>query len=779
VKRRPLLILAVAFAAGAALPPIARSAIAIGLAAALALPLACARPTAPLAFLVAGWAAASFARAPAQAALLPGAERVIEGRVASVPERLDDRVRFLLRERGGALVLATSPPLPWPLALGDRLRLSARLRVPEGARNPRGRDRAEDLAVRGVGLEAHASAAPVRVAPPSPLAAIEAGRGRFAEAASRALPPREAALVRAIGAGDRGAVDAATSDAFARSGLAHLLSVSGLHLAVVAYGAFRIARALVARRDALALRADPRRVAAAVALPVTALYALATGADVPVVRSALAVALGFGGVLLDRESDALNGIAVAAIAVLAAEPGALRDPSFQLSFASVAGLALLSRPLRAAVPVAAPGPGASLRARAREALLGAACASAAATLATAPIVAFHFRRLSALGVVANLAGIPIGSALTVVAALAAIASALAPALAPALLLACRPLATLLLWVNDACAAPRWAALGVGSPGLVGVALSYACAGAAWRVAGWRRAACVACAAAALLLPPHLRHAAAARRGGLEVTFLSVGQGDATCLLLPDGSAVLVDGGGDVQGRFDPGARDVVPWLRDAGVREVAALFLSHPHPDHLLGLPAIAEAYPTRRFFSNGRRGDDAAAAALARLPPATTLHPGESYERAGVRFEALGPPPGSEAWTENDASLVLRVTYGSTVFLLPGDVEAEGEAALLAGEGAGRLRCDVAKLPHHGSATSSSAAFVAAVRPAYAVATVGRDNRFGFPAPEVVERWRAAGSAVLRTDEGAVRFLSDGRTVDRRPAAASVDALALSRERL
>ncbi|MFL5262641.1 MAG: ComEC/Rec2 family competence protein, partial [Anaeromyxobacteraceae bacterium] len=285
MRQRPLLLLAVAFAAGAALPAFGRSATALGVAAAIALPLACARYTAPIAFLVAGWAAASFARAPAHPALLPGAERVIEGRVASVPERLDDRVRFLLRERGGALVLATSPPLPWPLALGDRLRLSARLRVPEGARNPRGRDRAEDLAVRGVGLEAHASAPPVRVAPPSPLAAIEAGRGRFAEGASRALPPREAALVRAIGAGDRGAVDAATSDAFARSGLAHLLSVSGLHLAVVAYGAFRIARALAGRWDALSLRADPRRIAAAAALPVTALYALATGADVPVVRS--------------------------------------------------------------------------------------------------------------------------------------------------------------------------------------------------------------------------------------------------------------------------------------------------------------------------------------------------------------------------------------------------------------------------------------------------------------------------------------------------------------
>jgi competence protein ComEC len=762
-----------------ALPPLEHGALAVAAAVAL---LALSRKLALASFVCAGWAAASFAHvslaslAPAPAS---GTEATIEGRVVSVPERLDDRVRFLLRERSGALVLATSPPLAWPAALGDRLRFSARLRAPEGARNPGGRDRAQELAARGVALEARASTPPVRAAPPSPFAALEAGRARFAEAASRALPPREAALVRAIGAGDRGAVDAATNDAFARSGLAHLLSVSGLHLAVVAYGAFRLLRALLARSDALALRADPRRVAAAAALPLTAAYALATGADVPVVRSALAVALGFGGVLLDREADALNGIAVAALAVLSAEPGALRDPSFQLSFTSVAGLALLTRPLRGAIPIPTAPPGASLRARAREALLAATCASAAATLATAPVVAYHFRRLSALGVVSNLAGIPIGSALTVTAALAAVTSAAAPPVAPALLLACRPLATLLLWVNDACAAPRWAVIGVGSPGTAGAALSYLAAFGAWRLRGWTRAACAACAAAALLLPPHLRHLAAVRRGGLEVTFLSVGQGDATAFLLPDGSAVLVDGGGDVQGRYDPGARDIVPWLLDTGVREVAALFLSHPHPDHLLGLPAVAAAYDVPRFFTNGRPGDDAAAAAFARLPQPTPLHPGERFERAGVRFEALGPPAGSDAWTENDASLVLRVAYGATVFLMPGDVEAEGEAALLAGPHPERLRCDVAKMPHHGSATSSSSPFVAAARPAHAVATVGRDNRFGFPAAAVVARWRDVGARVLRTDEGAVRFLSNGRAIRRAPAAATLDVLALTRERL
>ena len=748
-------------------------------------------PLAPLGLACAGWLASSSARQPLAEAAGPGPLpapardgsgppsaplSVLEGRVSSVPERFEDRVRFVLRERSGALLLATAPTLPWPLALGDRLRMEARLRAPEGQRNQRGRDRAGELAARGIAREAYATSPPVRVAPPSPLAALEAGRTRFAEAAARTLPPREAALARAIGAGDRSALDAATNDAFARSGLAHLLSVSGLHLAVVAFGLYRALRWALTRWDAVALRVEPRRAAAAAAIPLTLCYAVATGADVPIVRSALGAALAFAGVLLDREPDALNGVALAALAVLAVEPGALLDPSFQLSFASVAGLALWTSPLRRAIPV--PREAGTWSGRAREAILAAACASAAATLATAPIVALHFRRLSLLSVASNLVGVPVGSALTVVAALAAAASALAPPLAPALLLACRPLAWLLLAVNDAFAAPPWSVLPVGSPGLAGACLFYAAVLAAWKWRGVPRTLAAAAAVAALLAPAPARHLLALRRGGLEVTFLSVGQGDATALLLPDGSAVLVDGGGEAQGRYDPGARDVVPWLRDAGVTRVAAVFLSHPHPDHLFGLPAVAAAFPVEHFFTNGRPGDDAAAAALARLPRPERLGRGDVFERAGVRFEALSPPPGSEAWTENDASLVLRVEHGGVAFLLFGDVEAEGEAALSDPAVAPRLRAEVVKIPHHGSASSSGWPLVRAARPAFAVATLGKDNRFGFPSAEVVRRWRDVGAVVLRTDEGAVRFLSDGRSVRRAPAWASLDLLALASER-
>jgi competence protein ComEC len=778
VSRRPLVPLALALALGAALPPVEpRWAPGAGLLV-LALPAPAPRAAAAIvAFAFLGWTARSVA-APVGAAR-PEEREIVEGLVTSVPERFDDRVRFTLREEGGRVLLAWAASPPWPLALGDRIRFPARLRAPEGARNPGGRDPARALAARGIALEASALAPPVRVAAPSPLARLEAARRRFAVLADGALPPREAALVRAIGAGDRDGIDPATDEAFARSGLAHLLSVSGLHLAVVAFAVDRLLRALLLRVGPLAARLEPRRIAAALAIPATALYAVATGASVPALRAAVAAGAAFAATLAGREREPLNVIALAALAILACEPGALHDVSFQLSFASVAGLAAWTRPLRALLPVAvppaerpAPWP------RAREVLLVGLCASAAATLATAPLVALHFRRVPLAGLLSNVPGVPLGSALTVAATAAALASAAWEPLARALLWACRAPAAALLALNDLAAAPRWAAPPVAAPGPSGAAAYYALALLA--LAGGRRRAlriaCALAAAAALLAPGPARRAAALARGGLEVTFVAVGQGDAAVLRLPDGSAVLVDGGGDPRGRVDPGARDVLPWLLDSGAREVAAAFLSHPHPDHLAGLPAVHAALPFARLFTSGRNGGAQAAAALAALPPATPFPPGARWERAGVVFEALGPPAGSATWSENDASLVLRVRHGATTFLFPGDVEAEGEAALAAA--GAPLAADVVKVPHHGSATSSGAALVAATRPSVAVICLGRENRFGFPAPAVVARWEAAGARVLRTDRGAVRLLSNGRTVRVAPAAAAADALALLRER-
>jgi competence protein ComEC len=237
--------------------------------------------------------------------------------------------------------------------------------------------------------------------------------------------------------------------------------------------------------------------------------------------------------------------------------------------------------------------------------------------------------------------------------------------------------------------------------------------------------------------------------------------------------VLVDGGGTFPGGPDPGERDVAPLLLDLGIRSLAVVVISHPHPDHILGLASVAAAVPVERVVTGEAPFGPEALAAIATLPPLSRLRPGEGWERAGVRFEAVSGPVGD--MTENDASLVLRVTYGATALLFTGDVEVAGESAALAG---GRpLAADVVKVPHHGSRTSSTAPFVEAVHPRWAAISLGAGNRYGFPHPEPVERWREIGAIVLRTDDGAIRFVSDGVTVRQLPAASALEPLALWRE--
>jgi competence protein ComEC len=754
-------LLSISLKAGAFLLAMA---VAVALAAAVAGSL-------PIALAASGFLAGSLTGSPPPAP--PPGTATLQGSVVSMPRRQDDRVRFLLSDSGLGRVEVSAPDLPVPLAPGDAIVATADLRPPPAPRNPGAPDGALSLSAHGVTARAWTRTAPARTAPPSPVSRVAAARVAFGVVASRALPPPEAALLRAIGAGDESLVDAATRERFARSGLAHVLSVSGFHLAVVAIAAFRLLQGTLLRVPALAARVDVRPVAALATLPPTALYAVATGATVPVLRSATGASLLFAAIATGRPARPAAALAVAGLALLALDPGALLDVSFQLSFASVAGLVTLSGPLRRALPFR---PDATRRmGRAAEAALQGVAASAAATLATAPLLALHFRSLSTVAVLANLIALPLAAALTVAGAAAYLASAVAPPLAHALLVGSRPVAALFLAVNDAFAAPPFAAVGLASPGWALVAAACALGIGARAARGRLRLTLALGACAALLLPGPVRRAAARLRPGIEVVFLSVGQGDCTLVRLPDGSAVLVDAGGDPSGRYDPGARDVLPFLRDMGVDRLAAVFVSHPHPDHLQGVPSVVAGLGAAPVFASHDRGDEAARAAFARLPPVTELSAGDALTLAGVRFRVLGPPRGDRRLVENDASLVLHVVYGETSFLLPGDVEAAGEAALAA---AGIPAVDVVKAPHHGSRTSSGHALVSATRPRHVVFPVGQANRYGFPHGDTVARWRAGGAEIHRTDEGPVRFRSDGARVWRARAEDALDAWALARGR-
>ena len=492
-----------------------------------------------------------------------------------------------------------------------------------------------------------------------------------------------------------------------------------------------------------------------------------------------------GAVLCDRPPDGFRALAMAAVLLAAPTPGIVGDVSFQLSFAAVTALLLLARgrPGRALLaasgqpgPRGAAGRWAALLAWSRRLILPSLAVSLAATLATAPLTALHFQQVSMVAPLANLLALPLLGPATLVPGLAALPLVtIWPALADRLLALASVAADAGLALALALSRPRWAAVTTPMPSMLEVGIYYAA------LALWWWAPPVGCDAegrrgdrgrwwGAVALVVAVAGADGAywawQRFGvatLRITFLSVGQGDAAVMELPRGGVIVIDGGG-FAGDFDPGERLIAPFLRARKILTVDVLALSHPQLDHYGGLAYLAEHFAPREFWSNGM---GAKAAGFARLDAALTaagtrrvvLTRGSTrLLDEGVRVDVLHPAR-IDPDEVNDASLVLRVGFGATAVLFTGDIERAAELELLRARVA--LASMVLKVPHHGSATSSSAPWLAAVAPAVAIVSSGADNRFGFPAPAVVRRLGAVGATVWNTAEaGAIGVVSDGTRV-------------------
>jgi len=256
-------------------------------------------------------------------------------------------------------------------------------------------------------------------------------------------------------------------------------------------------------------------------------------------------------------------------------------------------------------------------------------------------------------------------------------------------------------------------------------------------------------------------------GSLRVVFLDVGQGDATLIMTPGGRRILVDAGGLAGSTLDIGDRVVSPALRAFGVRKLDTLVITHGDPDHLGGAPAIIRQFRPASVWEGvpvppHLKLSELAAAAMAAQASWRTVQAGDRERTGPVGIRVLHPPlPDWERQrVRNDDSIVLEVRMGDVSVVLPGDVEGEGERAMIPALAPGRIA--IVKAPHHGSATSSTDAFVMAARPSAVVFSAGRGNRFGHPAAAVVDRYTRAGAQLFRTNEdGAVVLDTDGKTVE------------------
>jgi len=575
------------------------------------------------------------------------------------------------------------------------------------------------------------------------LAAI--GLARSEEIRERALaglgagvPAREAALSRGFVLGADEEVDPQTEEDFRRSGLAHLLAVSGQNVTLLALLAMPL----------LAAFGIPLRERLLWILGLIAVYVPLAGAGPSIQRAAVMGAAGLLAMLAGRPASRLFALAAALIVTLAFDPGVAADVGWQLSFAAVAGIFVLATPIRRAISARFGASGW------RRALAEGVAVTVAATLATAPLIAFHFGALSLTTLLANVLAMPaVAPAMWL--GMASAAAAQVPGLPVEVLNL--PNAFLLAYIAEVaawCGRPEWAEADVslGGTGLVVSYLVLAALSAAVLRFGSRLVLWGVSAAA--LLPGLVLLAPLALRGGdappvvrgLRVSVLDVGQGDAILLQPVAAPAVLVDGG--------PTAAGLAAELEEAGVERLGAAVITHDQADHAGGIEELLGHLPVPRLVYARLSAETLALAREAGAVP-VRVGAGDVLRSGALRLEVLSPPgapAGSPTGEDaNRLSLVLLARWRSFSMLLTGDAEAEA-VPLEPGP------VDVLKLAHHGSEDAGLAALLERTRPALAVVSVGRDNSYGHPAPATLAALARAGIRTLRTDRDGEIVIEAGR---------------------
>lgn len=669
-------------------------------------------------------AAAMAVRWPAERA---GEVRTAHVRIIGLPEGGPDAHRFDVRVvnagelNGRRLRLAwfAEPGATLPaLAPGSEWRFRLRLRPPRGVVNAGGFDverRAleQRLAATGIVLQAE------------PLAGmhgtgLHAWRAALSEAIAEAVAGPGARFVQALALGDTRALDDHDWQVLRATGLTHLIAISGFHVGLVAgfgallgQGAWRLLPGLARRW--------PRPQGTAIVALVFALgYTALAGFALPTVRTALMIAVVALSRLLRRPQGPAQSLALATLAMLAVDPLAVLSPGFWLSYLGVAWL-LWCLP-------GTPGE------RWWQPYLGG---QAVAMLGLLPLGAWFFSQASLPGPVVNLVGIPWIS-LGVV-PLALLGLVLYPLHPPAAALAWQAAGTGMQWLWQGLEiVARWpAALAwLPEPSLAGVVLALL--GAFWLLLPRG----VPGKPMALLLFLPLLWPADTRPpvGEAEILLVDVGQGLAVAVFTHR-HVLLYDAGPAPPRGMDFGEAAVLPSLRARGVRRIDALVISHGDNDHAGGVAAVRQALPVGRVLAPAAWASPGMQACVA----------GQGWEWDGVRFRWLHPTP-HFPYLRNDSSCVLHISARGASALLPGDIGRHVETRLAKLPPA-QVRADLLVVPHHGSDTSSSLDFLAAVRARLGLLAVGRDNRFGLPKPRVLARYERYGVPLLDSaTEGAIR---------------------------
>ncbi len=733
-----------------------------------------------IAFSLCGLRAARFA-AQALDPSLEGRDVTVTGLVAAMPQRNETGLRFRLQVESASIggephrlvpqlylgwYGGTGPAelqrLPAELRAGERWRMNVRLKAPHGNSNPHGFDYELWLWEQGLQATGYVRAGP-KDPPPQRIDStwrrpVEQARQRVRDSVFASVADsRTAGLLAALIVGDQNAIDRADWDVFRATGVAHLMSISGLHVTMFAWGAALLVGALWRRSTRLCLAWPAQHAALAGGVLLAVAYALFSGWGIPAQRTVWMLATVGLLRLCGRQWPWPQVWLLACAVVVAVDPWALLQPGFWLSFVAVGVLFATGR------GAASDAADAGRMARILAAFGAVIREQGVVTLALTPLTLLLFGQVSVVGLLANAVAIPW---VTLVVTPLAMAGALlhplwhlAAGAVQVLELYLQWLASLPFATVSMAAPPLWA----GAAGVLGGLLLAKRLPWPVRLLGLP-----------LLLPVLLWQAPRPAAGQFEVLAADVGQGNAVIVRTATHTLVY-DSGPRYSADSDAGHRVVVPLLRALDER-VDTLMLSHRDSDHTGGAAAVLAMQPHAALLSSIE-----AAHELQALRPSARCRTGQRWQWDGVDFEVLHPGPGDYEGTPrkpNTLSCVLRVSNGRHAALLPGDIELAQESRLVAqnearireaGQAQSLLRADVLLVPHHGSKTSSSDAFLAAVHPSFALVQAGYRNRFGHPAAPVLERYRARAIPVIGSPQcGAAHWRSaqPGRVECQREAA-------------
>jgi len=576
-------------------------------------------------------------------------------------------------------------------------------------------------------------------------------------------------IISALIIGERQEISTELKDIFSKTGISHILAVSGLHVGLVAFIAFYILKIFFLCMPFLLNRMNVIKIIAPLTFIVVFIYAGLTGFQIPAQRALIMIGIYFCAIFLGREKEIWSSLALAGIIIISIDPDALWSISFHMSFSAVAGLLLFTIPMLNYLEKAIDTVAISWCRWFFKRISELVCATIGANLVLIPIIVAKFHQISLSAIPTNAVILPIlGLIVLPFGLFAAFTVHINNKLAELMLFIADYGTGMIIKTADFFSSIPFSFFWMSSFSIGGILCYYAAVLMAfYGKPGIRIKKALVFMMLLIFIEWGLTLWAVRTTDILTVTFLDVGQGNSAVIKFPNGKIMLVDGGGFSGSDFDTGRNIIAPFLWHERYKKVDYIALSHPQQDHMGGLAFIAEVFASEQFWYNG---DGSPAVSYQKLKDIINERSikvflpndlAKPLEIGGAVVSLIHPgrdhKPSDQPKNLNRNSLVLKISYGNISVILPGDIEKVSEKNILSRYSQEELKSAVLLVPHHGSKNSLTQPFLQAVDPIISVISTGRYNRFGFPHEETLNKLRAHGNIILRTDmDGAITVYID-----------------------